>query len=199
MKWIIAGIVVLSAAFSGCLMVACGGDLVATDRWSSALYSSQEYGFSIQYPSTFKTLEIPPEKNADAGPLFHVVFADPDGATIAGNSVDTLDVSVYEMNRAPSPAEFKRHKKDFQRMAMELVGKPQSLRIAEPFKWGTYAGEKALQGVYTYQIDGSDVAASATLVFRDARAYLIRAQASRETWGTTGRELVSSVATFAFL
>jgi len=198
LKRIAVGIATTPVAVCCCVMVACGG-FSPVAGWSSTLYSCREYAFAIEYPSSYVRLEVPTAESGDAAPLFHIFFADPEGATIAGKAVDTLDVSVYEMNRAPTETDLKMHQRDFVRMVGVLDGKLHGLRIVEPFTWGTFADEQALKGFYTYRIDGKDVAASATLVIHGTRAYLIRAQASRETWGTTGRLLMSSVASFSLL
>jgi hypothetical protein len=182
----------------GAVLVACGG-APADVGFTSTLYSNQDYGFSIEYPAGFTKAELP-ANSADAGaPKLDVIFVDPQGAQISGKAVDTLETAVYQMNAAPKASDFTAHKKEFQAMLVELVGKLPHLKIAKPLTWSTVDGRPAVAETYTYAIGGKDLAASSQLVFKDALAYLVRAQASRATWPTTGRELVSCMATFQFL
>ena len=167
--------------------------------FTATTYKNQDFGFSIRVPSGFAKVELPRDTGDPAAPLLDVVFVDPEGTQIDGKSVDTLEVAVYKMNAAPTDADFSKHKKDFEAMLVTLVGTVSGLRVAEPPAWTTVDGRPAVTETYTYKISGQDVAASAQLVFKDAQAYLVRAQAARAVWQTTGRELVSCMATFTLL
>jgi hypothetical protein len=183
---------------AGLFVAACG--TAPTDAgFTVTKYTNREYGFSIQFPYGFTTVEVPRKAKARGAPLLDVFFADPEGTQIEGKSVDALEVAVYTMNAAPTSADFTKHKKDFEAMLPTLVGKPPGLKIARPPAWTTVDGRPAVTLTYTYKVSGQDVAVSAQLVFQDAQAYLVRAQAARVVWQTTGRELVSCMATFRFL
>lgn len=177
---------------------ACGG-APADIGFTATTFSSQEFGFALQYPSGFSKVDVPPDAEDPAAPKLDVFFVDPEGTQIGGKSVDTLEAAVYQMSGAPEEADFTTHKKDFEAMLADLVGDLPDLKVAKPLAWTTIDGRPAVTETYTYTIDGKDVAASAQLAFKDDLAYLVRAQASRATWTTTGRELVSSMATFEFL
>lgn len=195
---------------------ACGGSTAAGDGFDGgsssgpspassassfgvAHYANEEYGFSIDYPAGFTKLEVPPDTTNPASPKLDVFFADPDGTQVAGTSVDTLEVAVYRMSAAPKKSDFTTNRGDFEAMLGVLVGQPPGLKVVEPVVWTTVDGRPAVTETYTYTVSGHDVAASVQLAFKGDGAYLVRAQAARETWATTGRQLVSCMATFAFL
>ena len=167
--------------------------------FSVAHYENQEYGFGIDYPAGFTKLELPPKAGDPAAPKVQVFFADPAGTKIAGTTVDTLEVAVYGLSAAPKKTDFTTNKADFEAMLGVLVGQPPDLKVVEPVAWTTVDGRPAVTETYTYTVSGRDVAASVQLAFKGDGAYLVRAQAARETWETTGRQLVSCMATFAFL
>ncbi len=162
-------------------------------------YGSHEYGFSVDYPTGFAKLEMPPDTKDPAAPELQVFFADPAGTKVGGTSVDMLEVAVYRMSAAPKEADFTTHKADFEAMLATLIGTLPGLKVVEPLAWSTVDGSPAVSETYAYTVSGHDVAASVQLAFRGDRAYLVRAQAAKETWATTGRQLVSCMATFAFL
>ena len=197
-----AAVALLCTLLIALVLVACGTTQPAGDvnaGFQASTHTNQKYGYSIEYPSGFARIEVPPDGEDPKAPLSDVFFADPKGTQIDDKAVDTLEVAVYSMSAAPTAADFKQHKKDFEAMLAVLIGTLPSYQVAEPLAWTTVAGRPALTETYTYQISGKDVAASAELVFRDAQAYLVRAQAARVVWQTTGRELVSCMAAFVFL
>jgi hypothetical protein len=193
-----AGFALVFVAVVSLVVSACG--TAPTDiGFPATMYSTREYGFSIQYPSDFAKIEVSRDSSDPAAPLFQIFFADPAGTRIKGKSVDTLEVAVYEMTAAPTDTDFAQHKKDFEGMLVGLIGKLPRLKLAEGPSWTRVDGRPAVSETYTYRVSGQDVAVSAELVFNEAQAYLVRAQAGRAVWPTTGRKLVSSMATFAFL
>ena len=198
MKLLWAPAALVCVLVTGVFAAACG--TAPTDiGFTAAMYSSREYGFTIQYPSGFTKVEVPRDAKDPGAPLLTVFFADPQGTQVAGKSVDAMEVAVYKMNAAPTDADLATHKKDFEAMLVELVGKLPGLKVARPPAWITVDGRPAVTETYTYKVSGQDVAASVQLAFKGAQAYLVRAQAARAVWLTTGRELVSSMATFRFL
>ena len=198
MKLLCAAAALVFPLLAALLGAACG--TAPTDiGFTATMYSNQEYGFSLQYPSGFTKVEVPRDAKDPGAPLLDVFFADPQGTQVAGKSVDVMEVAVYKMNAAPSDADLATHKKDFEAMLIDLVGKLPGLKVARPPTWTTVDGRPAVTETYTYKVSGQDVAASVQLAFKDAQAYLVRAQAARAVWPTTGRELVSSMATFQFL
>jgi len=198
MKYLHALAALAAAVMLGTVASACGG--APTDvGFTATTYSNRESGFAIQYPSGFTEVEVPQDAKDPGAPELNVFFVDPEGVQIGGKSVDTLEAAVYQMSGSPDEADFTTHKKDFEAMLTDLVGDLPDLKIAKPLAWTTIDSRPAVTETYTYTIEGKDVAASAQLAFKDDLAYLVRAQASRATWATTGRELVSSMATFEFL
>jgi hypothetical protein len=181
------------------IVAACGGAPVADQGFTTTLYASHEYGFSLQYPAGFDALQAPPDAKDPGAPKLQQFFFDPQGARIADKAVDTLEVAVYQMSSAPAKGDFKKRKGDFEAMLVGLIGKVPDLKMVKPITWTTVEDRPAVTLTCTYTIGGKDVAGSALLIFEDDRAYLVRAQASRGTWATTGRELASSMASFAFL
>lgn len=199
----LAAVVMLGAVASACggapASVTSSAPAVTASTFSVAHYTNDEHGFAIDYPEGFAKLEMPADGADPKAPLFDVFFADPEGAQISGKTVDTLEVAVYGMSAAPTEADFDENKADFEAMLAVLVGELPDLKVVEPIAWITVDGRPAVTQTYTYTISGHDVAASAELVFKAEKAYLVRAQAARETWATTGRQLISSMATLTFL
>jgi hypothetical protein len=185
----------------GLAAAACGTAPSAdeTTGFTASQYANQDFGFSIQFPDGFTKVELPRNVKDPAAPLLDVLFVDPEGTQIGGKAVDALEVAVYKLNAAPTHTDFTKNKKDFEAMLVTLIGEVPGLAIAESPAWTTVDGRPAVTETYTYSISGEQVAASAELVFKGARAYLVRAQAGRAAWQTTGRKLVSCMATFAFL
>jgi len=173
--------------------------LSSASAFGVAHYTNAELGFAIDYPAGFTRLEVPADGTDPAAPRLDVFFADPKGVQVGGKTVDTLEAAVYAMSAAPKKADFASHKADFEAMLAALIGSPPGLKVVEPVAWTTVDGRPAVTEAYTYTVSGHDVAASVQLAFKGDRAYLVRAQAARETWPTTGRQLVSCMATFAFL
>jgi hypothetical protein len=180
-------------------LAACGGTPIADQGFTTTLYASHEYGFSLKYPADFDAFGASPDAKDPGAPKMQEFFFDAQGTKVDGKSVDILEVAVYQMSSAPAQADFEAHKRDFEAMLVGLIGKVPDLKMVKPISWTTLDGRPAVTLTCTYTIGGKDVAASALLVFKDDRAYLVRAQASRETWATTGRELASSMASFEFL
>ena len=189
----------LFAAGFGTAPTDVGGAGPAGSCFAAMTYRSQDFGFSIQLPSGFT--KVGPARGTEdaAAPPRDLLFVDPKGTQIDGKTVDTLEVIVCEMNAAPADPDFAERRMDFEAMVVAIVGEVPGLRVAERPTWTTVDGRPAVTKTHTCKVSGQDAATSAQLVFRDARAYLVRALAARAVWQTTGRELVSCVAIFAFL
>lgn len=192
-----AALVSLAALVAACGGVSTTSPSPSSSTWTASMFGKHEYGFSIKYPTGYTKVELPSGSGKAGEPLYHVVFVDPKGAKAGDKSLDMLEVGVYQMTGSPKPADFKKHKKDFEGMLAQLIGTPPDLHVAEGPTWTTVAGQPAVMETYTYTTGGVDVAATATLVFKGDRAYYVRAQAARTTWPTTGRTLESAIATLS--
>jgi hypothetical protein len=164
----------------------------------AAAFANTELGFTLDYPASFVKVEPSASPGADSGLLYQVYFADPSGAKSGGSALDGLGVTVRSMSRTAKPGDLKTYRGDFENMALLLTGKPDGLKIVEPFRLTTLGGQPALKGIFTSKVNGADVATVAYLVPHGDRVYWVTGQASRQTWSTTGRELGAALATLKF-
>jgi hypothetical protein len=195
---LIAAVLALSVVLAGC---GSGQALQASPSASgvrAATFESPQWGFTLDYPASFVRVEPPVAPENDPGLLYAVYCADPAGAKSGGSALDDLGVTVRSMSRTAKPGDLKKHRGDFEHIALQLVGKPDGLNIVQPFKLTTLGGQPALKGTFTSKVNGADIATVAYLVPYGDRAYWVTAQASRQDWATAGRELGAALATVKF-
>ena len=180
------------------LPVACGsGQSLESPSPSSsgrvAVLSSPQGGFSIKYPASF--LKVEPDVTGEPGLIYQVLLADRSGAQSGGSALDVLGVMVRQMSKPAGPGDLKKHQREFEVMARQLIGAPAGLKLS-PFRVSKLGGQPALKTEYIYKVSGTDVASVAYLVPVGKRAYWVTGQASRATWNTTGRLIGASMQTF---
>ena len=141
-------------------------------------------------------VQPPVDSQSDPGLLYEVYLADPTGAKSGGSALSRI--TVRRMSKSAKPGDLRAHAAEFKAMAAQLAGKPEGLRIVEPFRPARLGGRPALRGEYVYRVKGADVAVVAYLVPIRNRAYWVTGQASRETWATAGRNIGSALGTMKF-
>jgi hypothetical protein len=197
-----AVICLVLALVAAALLTGCGSGATATGTGSASAKAAElknaEWGFSLLYPAAYVKVQPPLDSQSDPGLLYQVYLADPTGAKSGGSALDVLGITVRRMSKSAKPGDLRAHATEFKAMAAQLAGKPEGLRIVEPFRPATLGGRPALKGAYVYRVKGADVAAVAYLVPIGDRAYWVTGQASRETWTTSGRDIGSALGTMAF-
>jgi hypothetical protein len=192
---LLLALVAVAAAVGGC--GGAGGAPRATGSPAPlSRLTSQEWGFSLQYPAGFVRVEPPVDTLDDPGLLYQLLLADPAGAKRGETALDVLSVSVRRMRPAAKTGDLRKHRDDFEAMALQLIGRPEGLRLAGPLRLGTLGKQAALRAEYAYRVAGEDVAAVAYLVPVGRRAYWVTAQASRATWDTAGRRIGAAMGSF---
>ena len=191
---------VIAALGAAILVTGCGsGEPLSASPSASGLrvaaFDNPKWGFSLEYPAKYVRIEPSPGANQGSGLLYQVYFADPTGGKSGSSALDTLGITIRSMSRTAKPGDLKKFRSDFENMALQLVGKPEGLKIVQPFRLATLGGKPALKGAFTYKVGGKDVAAVAYLVPQADRIYWVTAQASRQTWATASKELGAALAT----
>lgn len=191
-------IVVVSILLATASAAACGSGADAPQGEASApartLLTSQEWGFSLSYPSRYLRAEPPVDPQADPGLLYQVLLADPAGAKRGDTALDVLAVYVRRIRPAAKPGDLRAHRSDFAAMVMQLIGRPDGLKLVQRPRMDALGGHPALKAEYTSRIKGADVAAISYLVPIGDRVYWVTGQASRATWDSAGRGIGSALA-----
>jgi len=197
-----SGIVVRSIVFAAASLGACGSGANAPQGQASApartLLTSEEWGFSLSYPSQYLRAEPPVDPQVDSGLLYQVLLADPVGAKRGDTALDVLAVYVRRIRPAAKPGDLRSHRSDFEAIAMQLIGRPDGLKLVQRPRMDALGGRPALKVEYISRVKGADVAAVSYLVPIGDRVYWVTGQASRETWDTVGRGIGSAMASMEF-
>jgi hypothetical protein len=159
-------------------------------------YDNADYGFSIQYPKGYIGAQASPDASSNDPLVFNVAFADPDGATVNGSSIDAVQVSVYRLNQPADQSTVHKRIDDFRPVVGQLVSGLSGLRFSQKLKPVTLNGSEGFKISYTFKIGDTDVAAQSYLIPSGEYAYWATAQVARQDFASVGPEVGSSLATF---
>jgi hypothetical protein len=181
------------------VVTGCGGDakgMVAATGIDVANYSSQQYGYSFRYPTRCTLIQPTPDAASDPGLAEQVLVADPSGMVVDGAALDAFSVSVFGLSRSAGPTAVEKHKAEFERIALGLVGRPSGLRVVAPPSVASLGGQPAISTEYFSRIGAERVGTVAYLVPRGEDLFWVRLQSSRKTKGSS--TLVVALSTFKF-
>jgi hypothetical protein len=196
--WVMLAAVVVLAAAAPLLLAGCGGSSpsIMTSGVPATLFSSEQWGFSLKYPARCVQSTPAVDQKATPGLEFRLFVADPEGTVVDGKALDVFSVDVYRMTKAAGPADLKKHRKDFEAMAQEIIGKPPALQVITPFAIAAIGGRPALKVEYGYKSGATPMVVAGYLVPKRDLLYWISAQASPKTAG--GSDMGMTVSSFTF-
>lgn len=176
----------------------CGNtkDSIVGTGIKTSTFSSRRLGYSFRYPERCMYLSPTPAAGTASGLLQQVIVADPSGMVVKGTALDAFTVDVYELRPAASSGDLVAHKRDFEQMAVRLIGRPAGFDLARAPEVARFAGRPAIECEYFYRVEGERVGMLAYFVPKGGYAYWIRLQSSRKTMGDS--PMVVTLASFAF-
>jgi hypothetical protein len=196
----------LVPAVMALLLAACGGNASVgsdanSDRGSpspasAAIFTSDEYGFSIAYDPRFTQGEPKTEASAGRGPVYDVIFADMNGARSGDAYLDTIDVSVYELARNVTQAQVLRLSGELHDMLAQATSSLSDLKIEAPLTKLAVDGVPGYSVRYTFTDAGRPITVTAYYLFKGKHEYQITTQAASEDWAALRSKMEAAVQSF---
>jgi len=189
LMFVLSGLVVAVAACSASV-----GDTSSSS--GPKTYTNDTYGFVMTYDGILQEGKSVGGTGAGGNSVFDIAFADLNGAKVAGNYVDGIQVSVYKLAREVKPAEVPGLKKEFQGVVDQLIGSVQDGTIDEPLKAVTVNGVPGYRLAYTYKQDGALTKSVTYFLVKGQNEYQLTAQASNQNWAAARDKLEQAIQTF---
>ncbi len=185
----------LCGALAACSASVSTGD--SSTPGGSKTYTNDQYGFSLTYDTVFVQSEITGGASGGSGSVFDVVFADQEGAKIAGDLVDGLQVSVYKLARTVKPSEIAGLKQEFQSLVTDILGSVNGAKATAPLSPTEINGVPGYTFAYAYTEDSVAVTATTYFLLKGQYEYQVTEQASQENWTKISPQLQAAVDSFA--
>ena len=151
MTLVLAGLalVLTACGSSGGASGSSGGASGSPSPAGRATFTNDRYRFALSYPAQFTRSRPKKEAEVGSGPVYDVIFADRNGARNGDAYLDAIDVSVYKLARAVTPADVAQLTPQLQDMLARSTGSLSDVKIEQPL---TVAAYFLFKGKYEYQI-----------------------------------------------
>ena len=147
-----------------------------------ATFTNDRYRFALSYPAQFTRSRPKKEAEVGSGPVYDVIFADRNGARNGDAYLDAIDVSVYKLARAVTPADVAQLTPQLQDMLARSTGSLSDVKIEQPLTRANVNGVTGFSVRYTFTDAGQPLTVAAYFLFKGKYEYQISMQAASEHW-----------------
>jgi hypothetical protein len=192
-----------TAILEKALGFALSGDSSSTDTTAATLgndaqtYTDATYGFSFQYPATWKiSNDTSIDATGGASATGQAAVFDPDGVSANDIFLDLMMVSTYPQTVTITDADIPALESQIQTLLDGLEGQATNAQVLSPLVQ-TQLG--ALKGyTVTYGFDKESVPCTSTLyfLFRGNMEYMVTIQAANQNWESNQDTFAAMLASF---
>lgn len=162
-------------------LTACGDG--SSSGGGTATYTDSTYGYSFEYPETWK-LQEGSEADVSAGgaATASVGVFDPDGAKVEQTYIDMMQVSVYELSVTVDESIMPEIKSEVENVLASLQSQAGDIETIAPLAETKVAGMDGYSVTYSFAKNEAPVTSTLYFLFSGNLEYQLTVQAADENW-----------------
>ena len=162
-------------------LTACGDDSSSSSGVKT--YTDQKYGYSFEYPGSWKLEEGgTADVSAGGSSAASVGVYDPDGAVAEDTFIDMMQVSVYELNVTVDESLMPEIKGEVETVLETLESQAGGLDTLVPLAEAELGGMSGYSITYSFAKNGAPVTSTLYFMFFGDVEYQLTVQAADENW-----------------
>jgi hypothetical protein len=179
----------LSSTLLGCalvmaLLLAVGcGDSGDSAAGGDRIYTDPDYGFSFEYPATWRIQEGDSSGVTPGGdPMASVKVYNPEGTVANDTYIDLALVSVYELNVVVEDSTMPKIRAEVERVIADLERLAVGMQTVEALSEAEVNGMPGFETTYTFPRGDTTVKSTLYFLFDGDIEYQFTMQAATENW-----------------
>lgn len=197
-----ATIVALAMLLMAATLVACGsgGDssgTTAAGGVETKTYTDSDYGYSFDYPETWKVEDsATSDVTAGGSATGNVGVYDPQGTVVDKTYLDLMMVSVYKLNGVVDDSVIPQLKGEIESVLASLESQDSSMKVEQALAETTAAGMKGYKVTYTFTTKDTPTTSTLYFLFKGDTEYQLTTQASTANWAADQPIFDAMIASF---
>ena len=181
-RWsVILAVLTLALIATLAPLTACGDD--ASSSSGEKTYTDEKYGYSFEYPGSWKLEEGgTADISAGGSSAASVGVYDPEGAVAEDTFIDMMQVSVYELNVTVDESLMPEIKGEVEAVLETLESQAGGLDTLVPLAEAEVGGMSGYSVTYSFTKNGAPVTSTLYFMFSGEVEYQLTVQAADENW-----------------
>jgi hypothetical protein len=171
------------------LAAACGNTTTATTTGAGAgtsvtTYLDPDYGYSFDYPSTWKLVDSgAPDVTSGAGAVSIITVGDPNGAKVDGTGLDLMMVQIYKLSVTFDETMMPDALAALEPLMADLQSQDPTWKVEQDLTETTLSGAPGYVAKSSFEWeDGTPVKTTSYFIFSGNIEYQLVLQAASESW-----------------